>query len=312
MKIYLAPMEGITGYIYRNNYQACFGNIDTYFSPFIFASTRRSLRSRELKDILPENNENLHLVPQILSNDAKAFLHTCEEMKHFGYKEVNFNLGCPAKTVVSKGRGSGFLANEKKLDQFFDEIFSKADIEISVKTRLGKDFPSEFHDLIKIYNKYPIKELIIHPRTQQDFYNNKPHMDMFQEAVDNCIHKLCYNGDIFSKRDYDNFIRNFPQVDTIMLGRGIIGNPGLVDELHGRDKITKEKLKEFHDCLYEDYQRVIDGERNVLYKMKEIWCYLAPIFQGNKKAEKKIKKAQKLSQYEEGVREIFRLPMFKV
>lgn len=135
---------------------------------------------------------------------------------------------------------------------------------------------------------------------------------MFQEAVDNCIHKLCYNGDIFSKRDYDNFIRNFPQVDTIMLGRGIIGNPGLVDELHGRDKITKEKLKEFHDCLYEDYQRVIDGERNVLYKMKEIWCYLAPIFQGNKKAEKKIKKAQKLSQYEEGVREIFRLPMFKV
>ena len=169
MNFYFAPMEGLTGYIYRNAHNAFFNNIDKYFSPFIVANQSSSFKTRELNDILPENNQGLVLIPQLLTNNAKDFINTSNKIKQLGYNEINLNLGCPSGTVVSKNRGSGFLSKTEELNVFFEEIFSQATTKISVKTRIGKDQPEEFYNLIEIFNKYPIEELIIHPRTQKIF-----------------------------------------------------------------------------------------------------------------------------------------------
>ncbi len=218
MKYYLAPMEGITGYIYRNSYEKFFHNIDKYFTPFIIPNKSTNLKTKELRDILLENNKGMNIVPQILTNDSEGFIITARKLQQLGYNEINLNLGCPSGTVVSKNRGSGFLAKREELDIFLDEIFKINDMKISIKTRIGKDSPKEFYELIKIYNKYPIEELIIHPRTQKDFYGNKPNLEVFKDALSLSINPICYNGDIFTNSDYNRLIKAFPEIKTVMIG----------------------------------------------------------------------------------------------
>lgn len=306
MNFYFAPMEGLTGYIYRNAHKAFFNNIDKYFSPFIVANQSERFTTKELNDVLPENNQGVGLIPQILTNNAKDFIHTSKKLKQMGYNEINLNLGCPSGTVVSKNRGSGFLAKREELDEFLDEIFSESITKISVKTRIGKDRPEEFYDLTQIFNKYPIEELIIHPRIQKDFYKNKPDMKVFKDALVLSKNPVCYNGDIFTLRDYREFSADFKDVGSLMLGRGLVANPGLTSLIADDIELKKDVLKEFHHKIYEDYKRVLFGDRNVLYKMKEIWCYMITIFSDNAKYAKRIKKANRLSDYEEAVSSLFR------
>ncbi len=294
MKYYLAPMEGITGYIYRNSYEKFFHNIDKYFTPFIIPNKSTSLKTKELRDILPENNKGINIVPQILTNDSEGFIITARKLQQLGYNEINLNLGCPSGTVVSKNRGSGFLAKREELDIFLDEIFKIDDMKISIKTRIGKDSPEEFYELIKIYNKYPIEELIIHPRTQKDFYGNKPDLDVFKDALSLSSNPICYNGDIFSVSDYNRLIKTFPKVKTIMLGRGILANPGLINEIKNNTTIYKEVLKEFHDEILNKYIELYNEDRNALFRMKELWGYMIYIFSNNKKYAKKIKEGTKV------------------
>lgn len=307
MKFYFAPLEGLTGYIYRNAYHTYFGeHIDKYFTPFIAANQSKSFKTKEMNDILPENNQGINLVPQILTNKADDFIHTSKKIKQLGYDVVNLNLGCPSGTVVARHRGSGFLALRNELDAFLDEIFSAAVTRISVKTRLGKDEPEEFYELIEIFNKYPMEELIIHPRTQKDYYKNIPNLTIFKEALTLSKNPVCYNGDIFTVEDYHRITKRFPEVDTLMLGRGIIGNPGLIHQIKQGTRLDKNLLKEFHDRVYEDYKKVLFGDRTVLFKMKEIWFYMIELFTNNEKYAKRIKKAEKLSVYEETVESLFR------
>ncbi|NFT93088.1 tRNA-dihydrouridine synthase family protein [Clostridium botulinum] len=305
MKYYLAPMEGITGYIYRNTYEKFFHNIDKYFTPFIVTNKSRSLKSKELRDVLPENNKGMSIVPQILTNDSEGFINTTRKLQQLGYNEVNLNLGCPAGTVVSKNRGSGFLAKREELDIFLEEIFKIDDMKISIKTRIGKDSPEEFYELIKIYNKYPLEELIIHPRTQKDFYGNKPNLDVFKDALSLSNNPVCYNGDIFTVADNNKFEETFPKVKTLMLGRGILANPGLMNEIKNNDFINKELLKDFHDEIFNKYIDLFNEEKNAMFRMKELWGYMIYIFSDNKKYAKKIRKAQKLNDYNEAVLSLF-------
>ncbi|MBN1073937.1 tRNA-dihydrouridine synthase family protein [Clostridium botulinum] len=305
MKYYLAPMEGITGYIYRNTYAKFFHNIDKYFTPFIVTNKSRSLKSKELRDVLPENNKGMSIVPQILTNDSEGFINTTRKLQQLGYNEVNLNLGCPAGTVVSKNRGSGFLAKREELDIFLEEIFKIDDMKISIKTRIGKDCPEEFYELIKIYNKYPLEELIIHPRTQKDFYGNKPNLDVFKDALSLSNNPVCYNGDIFTVADHNKFEETFPKVKTLMLGRGILANPGLMNEIKNNDFINKELLKDFHDEILNKYIDLFNEEKNAMFRMKELWGYMIYIFSDNKKYAKRIRKAQKLSDYNEAVLSLF-------
>lgn len=305
MKYYLAPMEGITGHIYRNAYEKYFHNIDKYFTPFIVPNQSLSLKTKELRDLLPENNKGLNIVPQILTNDSEGFILTANKLKQLGYDEINLNLGCPAGTVVSKRRGSGFLAYPEELDRFLDEIYKIKDMKISIKTRLGKEMPEEFYNLIEIYNKYPLEELIIHPRTREDFYGNTPNLKIFKEALSLSKHSICYNGDIFTTENYNEIVKEFSEIDKVMLGRGILANPGLIGEIKDNKFISKEILKEFHDEIFENYTVLLSEDKNAMYRMKELWGYMSHIFTDNKKYYKKIKKAQKAKDYREAVSKLF-------
>ena len=305
MKYYLAPMEGITGHVYRNTYDKFFNNIDKYFTPFIVPTSSKSFKTKELRDVLPENNKGLNIVPQILTDDSEGFINTAIKLQQLGYNEINLNLGCPSGTVVSKGRGSGFLGRKDELDSFLNDIYKKDDIKISIKTRLGVENPEEFYDLIKIFNKYPIYELIIHPRTRKDFYGNTPNMKVFKDAVDLSTNDTCYNGDIFTVDDFNEFKKNIPQADKIMIGRGILANPGLISEINNNTTLKKEVLKEFHDeILYKNIE-VFKDENVAVYRMKELWGYMIYIFSNNKKYAKKIKKSQKIKDYKDAVESLF-------
>jgi len=305
MKYYIAPMEGITGYIYRNSYEKFFNNIDKYFTPFIIPNSSKSLKTKELKDVLPENNKGLYVVPQILTNDSEGFISTSRRLQQLGYNEVNLNLGCPSGTVVSKNRGAGFLAKREELDRFLDEIFKMNGMKISIKTRIGKDSPEEFYELIKIYNKYPIEELIIHPRTQKDFYGNKPNLEVFKDALSLSTNRVCYNGDIFTAHDHNKFTKAFPEVKAVMLGRGILANPGLINEIKNNTFLDKEVLKEFHDEIFHEYRESFNEDRNAMFRMKELWGYMIYMFSDNKKYAKKIKKSQKVEDYNQAVLSLF-------
>lgn len=305
MKFYLAPMEGITGHIYRNSYEKYFHNIDKYFTPFIVPNQSVSLKTKELKDILPQNNKGLNIVPQILTNDAEGFILTANKLKQLGYEEINLNLGCPAGTVVSKKRGSGFLAYPEELDKFLDEIYKIDNMKISIKTRLGKERADEFYKLIEIYNKYPLEELIIHPRTREDFYGNTPNLEVFKDALKLSKHSICYNGDIFTLNSYNKIINEFPEVNKVMLGRGILANPGLIGEIKNNEFANKEIIKMFHDEIFEKYTILLNEDKNAMYRMKELWGYMSHIFTNNKKYYKKIKKAQKAIDYKNAVNSLF-------
>jgi tRNA-dihydrouridine synthase len=306
MKFYFAPMEGVTGYIYRNAHATFFNNVDKYFTPFISPNQQVNFSTRELNDILPDHNKGLVVIPQILTNNADDFIGTSKQLKEFGYNEINLNLGCPSGTVVSKGKGSGFLSHKEELERFLDKIFNESVTKISVKTRIGKDAPEEFYELIKLFNKYPMEELIIHPRIQKDYYKNKPNMDIFKKAVSLSKNSICYNGDIFTAKDYKEFSAVFPSVDTMMIGRGLIANAGLISHINNNSILNKQLLKDFHDRLYEDYQGVLSGEHNVLFKMKAIWIYMIHLFSNYEKYAKKIKKAQRLKDYEFVISSLFR------
>lgn len=305
MKFYLAPMEGITGYIYRNAYEKYFHNIDTYFTPFIVTNKSKSLKTKELRDVLPENNKGINIVPQVLTNNSEDFITTAKRLQQLGYNEVNINLGCPAGTVVSKNRGSGFLALREELDRFLDEIFIMDDMKISIKTRIGKDSPNEFYELIKIYNKYPLEELIIHPRTREDFYGNKPNLEVFKDALLLSKTSVCYNGDIFTVEDYNKLIKDFPELDKVMLGRGVLANPALISEIKDNTCLTKETLRAFHDEIFNNYRELFNEDKNAMFRMKELWGYMSNVFSDNKKYAKKIRKAQKLRDYNEAVLSLF-------
>ncbi|SQB36899.1 dihydrouridine synthase [Clostridium perfringens] len=305
MKYYLAPMEGITGFIYRNSYEKFFGGIDKYFAPFVVPNISKSLKTKELRDVLPENNKGINLVPQILTNDSEGFILTAKKLKDLGYNEINLNLGCPSGTVVGKKRGVGFLAHREELDKFLEEIFKINHMKISIKTRLGMDKPEEFYELIKIYNKYPMEELIIHPRTRQDFYGNKPNLEVFKDAISLSKNTLCYNGDIFTLEDHNKLVEEFKEVDKIMLGRGILANPALMNEILNNEFIDKNVLKEFHDEIFSKYREVFNEDRNAMFRMKELWGYMIYMFSNNKKYAKKIKKAQKVVDYNQAVTSLF-------
>lgn len=309
---YFAPLEGISGYIYRNAYEEFFGEIEKYFIPFIHPNQKGRFSSREKNDILPEHNAGMYAVPQIMTNCADDFLSTARKLSQYGYEEINLNLGCPSRTVVTKGRGAGFLAYPDKLDEFLYRIYESTDLSISIKTRIGVEDPEEFERILEIYNKYPVSELIIHPRVQADFYRNKPNMDVFKMASKISRNPLCYNGDLCCVEDLKKMEKEFPDLESVMIGRGILKNPGLILEAKDGTVLEKERLRRFHDRILQEYEKTLFGEKPVLFKMKELWFYMAELFTEHEKYAKKIKKAQKLEQYRKIIDTLFAEQNLKV
>lgn len=305
MNIYLAPMEGLTGYVYRNVQHEYFGGIDKYFTPFLSPTQHHRLSAREEKEVLPENNRGMTVVPQIMTNKAEDFIWAAGTMGERGYQEVNLNLGCPSGTVVSKKKGSGFLSMPDRLDQFLEQIFEETEIDISVKTRIGLVRTEEFEGLMEIFNRYPIHELTIHPRLRIDYYKNTPHMEIFCMGKEISRNPICYNGDLFTAGMYQEFTENYPDVDAVMLGRGMIANPGLALEMRGGSPMEKSRFYAFHQDLLAAYRETIPGDRNVLFRMKEMWFYMINMFAGHERYAKKINKSQKMEEYQAAVDILF-------
>lgn len=305
MDYYFAPMEGITGYIYRNAHHALFPSIDCYYTPFITPKKGKSFTGREWNDVLPEHNEGIRVIPQILTNQAEGFALMAGRLKDLGYEEVNLNLGCPSGTVVAKRKGAGFLAFPQELDRFLEQIFAACDMPISIKTRIGKEDPEEFGQLLEIFNKYPLEKLIIHPRLQTDYYKNTPNLAVFSQALCGSKNPVCYNGDLFTKEKIRRFAAQFPQADAVMLGRGLLINPGLAENVTEDSAPDAKRIRALLDRLAEDYAEVLSGERDVLFKLKELWSYFGKLFPDGEKYLKKIRKAQHMAEYQAAVTAVF-------
>lgn len=317
VQCYAAPLEGITGYIYRNAHHHIFQGVDKYFTPFVTPKPKKGLNTRERNDIAPEHNESIPVVPQILTNKAEDFVKVAGMMEELGYKEVNLNLGCPSGTVVSKKKGSGFLTDLEGMKHFFDEIFSQVNIAVSVKTRLGMEAPEEIIDLMQLYNTFPITEVIVHARIREDYYKRPVNQEAFAEGLAISKHPVCYNGDLFTAQDIENLSAKFPGIKAVMLGRGMIANPQLTEVfcekacLDGQCMKKSEGLdyvrwKVFLDELCYGYEHIMSGGRNVLFKLKEVWSYMIPFFPESEKYGKKIKKAKTVEEYQGIVEALFR------
>jgi len=297
MKFYMAPMEGITNHIYRQAYLHHFGQIDRYFMPFL---SSLGLNYKEIRDVAPENNQGMDIVPQVLTNHADIFLGLTEMFKDLGYTEVNLNLGCPSGTVTAKGRGSGFLRFLPELEAFLDEIFEKSVLPISVKTRIGYEAEEEWPAILELLTRYPMTELIIHPRLRKDLYKGpvRPHLyEMAVERIGERNIPLCYNGDIYTIEDYRTIHNRFSGTGRIMLGRGLIGNPGLAGELRGEQPMTRGQLEGFLDELFWGYRSIIPEDKNILFRLLEVWTYLSSSFSEGDKLLKKIRKSKSLAEY---------------
>lgn len=307
-------MEEISGYVYRNVYRDLFGDIERYFTPFITPTQKKVLKKKEQKEVDPANNREMNVVPQILTNQSSQLIDTALYLYELGYREVNLNLGCPSATVVPKHKGAGFLSDINKLNIFFDEAFSNPlfgnDVmRLSVKTRLGLASPDEFSEILEIYNRYPLSEIIIHPRVRSDYYKNSVNLEAFSEAFETCVHPVCYNGDLFTSNDIMTFAAKFPSVDRIMLGRGVVANPGLIREIRTGEKISRKELFVYEKALYDGYTESYGDANNAVYKMKEVWFYLSRMFDDPEKILKKICKTKHPSAYRAVVEELAGQPI---
>ena len=275
----MAPMEGLTDFTYRNAYEKTFGKgrITKYFTPFISPNKSENFLAREIRDIDRGHNKDTYTVVQVMTNEAKDFIWTAKMLyEKYGYSEINLNAGCPSGTVVSKDKGSGMLRDTEKLDRFLDEVFEDAfireNIKVSVKTRIGVEDDDSFPQIMEVYNSYPLEELIVHPRVRTDYYRNELHLDDFRYAVDNSRNKLVLNGDIFTRKNFLEMKEIFPKVDTFMLGRGLIADPGLINVLTDdnpeamvRDLNADKKLmKELHDLVYAARTAIMPGDTHAL------------------------------------------------
>ncbi len=293
MKLYFAPLEGITTYTYRNAHSEMFGECDKYFAPFITPTANEKISLKSLRDVLPENNAVKPTV-QALCNDSEAFLGFEEKVKALGYGEINLNFGCPSGTVVKKMRGAGALRDLDALDRLLDGIFSKTDMTISVKTRTGFYSHDEFDEILSVYKKYPISELIVHPRIREEYYNNFPNEESFEKAYSGAKTKLSFNGNVYGTGDYEKIIQKYECLNSVMIGRGAIKNPAIFREIRGGKPLETKELVDFSRILEERYLEVLGSEIYTLHKLKEIWMYIMQNFPEEKKILKAVKKANRL------------------
>lgn len=308
LRYYFAPMEGLTDRVYRRIHNRIFPGVDRYYMPFLSPTIHRALTNREELELPMADSVPFTAIPQVLTKIPEDFLWIAAQCRDRGYPEVNLNLGCPSGTVTAKGKGAGMLADPDGLDRFLNAVFAGTPLPVSVKTRIGITDPNEFPRLLDVFNRYPIRELIIHPRVRSAFYKGAVNMDAFRYCLENSRNPVCYNGNLCSLSDIEEFSRAFPQVDAVMIGRGLIGDPGMVSP----GGTTAEKLQLFYDQLLDAYLQEFGGSRNAMFRLKENWRYLLKHFEANEKLEKRLRKTTDLAEYKAITAEIFHaLPLKK-
>lgn len=302
MRIDAAPLQGITTYIYRRAHAEIFGGADRYFMPFLSPTAEHIITDKEMRDIVPENNRGIDAIPQVMTRKAEDFLWAAGELAAMGYREINLNLGCPSGTVTAKGKGSGFLTDPAGLDAFFAQVFRTGMPEgttLTVKTRLGMKSEEEFPALLEIYNRYPIGELTIHARIREDFYKRPVRREAFAAALPMCRLQVCYNGDIMVPADAERLKADFPAVEAVMLGRGLIADPALARKIRGGAPASREELQQFTERLYREYTQAYGGRGQAAQRMKELWYHMIRLFDDHEKYNKKMRRLSRPEEYEQ-------------
>jgi tRNA-dihydrouridine synthase len=305
-----SPLQGFTDFRFRNAQNKIFGGIDTFYSPYIRLNGKMVIKPSYERDLLPENNLDLEVIPQVITNDADEFLFVAKYVRELGYKELNWNLGCPYPMVTKSGMGSGLISNPEKINNILHRAHNESDIIVSMKMRLGYENSEEILDVLPILDTYPIKNIAIHARIGKQLYKGGVNLDAFQLCVDNTKHKLYYNGDITSVAKFHEMQQRFPTIDHWMIGRGLISDPFLPSMIKNNTSEypanKMELFSAFHDTLYAIYSESLSGSTHILLKMYHLWEYFSATFSNPHKVLKKIKKAQSIRNYEAAVAEIFK------
>lgn len=307
MNYYVAPMEGLTDRVWRQAHQKWFafpGAPARYYAPFISPPENRVLIKKKMAELSPAANPGAPVIPQLLAKDGELAAWMIGELRKLGYTEVNLNFGCPSGTVTAKGKGSGLLADVPALERLLDGVFARSPLPVSIKTRIGYTRPDEFDRLLDVFARYPIHELIIHPRTRVEFYKGIPHREAFAKAHAALDRPLCYNGDLFCEEDCRELMRQFPNTRALMLGRGLIANPALAQSLGGGEALCKASLRTFHDRLLAAYQAKYPAHVT-LGRMREIAKHFVCCFDAPEKPRKAIRKATRIDAYLDAIDRLF-------
>ena len=305
MRYDFAPMEGITGALFRRLHHQFFPGVDRYYMPFLSPTRDHVFTPRELREILPENNPDAEVIPQLLTKVPEDFLWAAGELAAMGYQTVNLNLGCPSGTVVAKGKGSGMLADPSALDAFLDAVFSRAPCAVSVKTRLGLSDPEEFGPLLEIYNHYPLAELIVHPRVQKDGYRHPVRLEAFAPILAASRHPVCFNGGLVTTQDCRDLVGRFSGICGVMIGQGLAAKPALVRQIRGGPGAEWETLRAFHEALFGGYSQLFGSAHNAMMRMKELWAYLIRLFRDSGPYAKRLRKARDPQTFSQAVDAVF-------
>lgn len=305
-----SPLQGFTDFRFRNAQNKFFGGIDTFYSPYIRLNGKLIIKSSYERDILPENNNKLEVIPQIITNDADEFLFVAKYVQELGYKELNWNLGCPYPMVTKCGMGSGLISDSEKIKNILDKVHSQSNIVVSMKMRLGYETTTEILDVLPILDTFPLKNIAIHARLGKQLYKGGVHLDAFQKCIDVAKHKLYYNGDITTVAKFKEMQLLFPTINHWMIGRGLISDPFLPNMIKNNTsdypKNKMELFSDFHDTLYEGYSQSLSGATHILLKMHHLWEYFSTTFENAHKVEKNIRKSKSIKNYEETVKAVFK------
>lgn len=308
-KIYFAPLQESTDHLYRCAHAKHFGGVDKYFAPYIVRQNDGTVKKSHLRDIASANNQGYNLIPQILAGNSDDFLYLAAILDENGYQEINWNLSCPYPMVTNKGLGSGLLPHPDQIESILSTVLPKLNAPLSIKLRTGLTSGDEIYKVIEILNAFPLKEIILHPRTGKQLYRGIPDEACFLEVSKITKHPLIFNGDINSKEDIDRLKTNMGSSNTWMIGRGILKNPFLPQQLTCgilRDKAERiATLKNFHDEIFSKHAALLCGGSHLLMKMEKFWSYFAFSFPDPHKSFKRIKKASNITKYEMAVNENF-------
>jgi len=309
ISIYMAPLQEYTDAVYRNAHFRLFGGVNKYFAPYLVLQNDGSVKKSTWRDILPENNPDVLPVPQILAGTSDEFVTLANKIQELGYREMNWNLGCPYPMVTRRGRGAGLLPHPEKIREILEKAFAVNEITLSVKLRSGLESEDELFPVLQVLNDFPVTEVILHPRIAKDLYKAEADRKLFAEAKEICQHPLIYNGDILTAKDAMDFTSR-ENISTLMIGRGILQNPFLASEIKGTSAVAEREkvqlLREFHAEIYSAYAEKLSGFSHQHIRMTKFWSYFSESFPEPRKAFKKVKKATSEAKYDEAVSQAFR------
>ncbi len=314
-KLISSPLQGFTDFHFRNAFQQFFGgSIDHFYAPYIRFNGKMVIKPIYERDLKPKNNTKLEVIPQVMTCHVEEFIFAANYVRSLGYKELNWNLGCPYPMVTNKGMGSGLIKDPEKIDRILDRVHTETDIIVSMKMRMGYEHAGEILDVFPVLEKYPIKNIGIHARIGAQLYKGGTDLDAFQRCIDHSNQKLYFNGDITSVAVFEKLTERFPSIDHWMLGRGLIADPflpGMIKsgtEIYPEDKL--ERFSKYHDTLFTAAEQKLTGEKAVIRKMLSYWEYFSAMFPNPTKVVKMIKKAKTYEVYNTAVREILELEAF--